>query len=86
MNPLTIIILIFSIIGGIDYLIGNKFGVGKEFARAFSLFAPMTLSMLGMIVIAPIIGVWLMPFFNGFYNHKITEVIYHIGAKTLHIN
>ena len=68
MNPLTIIILIFSIIGGIDYLIGNKFGVGKEFARAFSLFAPMTLSMLGMIVIAPIIGVWLMPFFNGFYN------------------
>ena len=68
MNVITIVILTFSLLGAIDYLIGNKFGIGKEFVKAFSLFAPMVLSMLGMLVIAPAIGVWLTPLFDGFYN------------------
>ena len=68
MNPITLVILIFSLIGAADYLFGNKIGVGEEFRRAFSLFCPMVLSMLGMIVLAPAIGVWLMPFFECFYN------------------
>ena len=67
MNVLTVIILIFSVIGAVDLIIGNKLGVGKEFERAFSLFCPMAMTMLGMIVIAPALGVWLTPFFDGFY-------------------
>ena len=67
MNAITVIILIFSALGAIDWLIGNKIGVGKEFERAFALFAPMALSMLGMIIIAPAVGVWLSPAFNAFY-------------------
>lgn len=68
MNIISIVILAFSLIGAIDFLIGNKLGMGKEFEKAFSLFCPMALSMLGMIVIAPAIGVWLTPVFEGFYN------------------
>ena len=67
MSVIKIVILIFSLIGTVDYLLGNKFGVGKEYEKAFSLFCPMALSMLGMIVIAPGIGVWLTPAFDGFY-------------------
>ena len=67
MSVITVIILIFSAIGALDWLIGNKIGVGKEFERAFALFAPMALSMLGMIIIAPAIGAWLSPVFDGFY-------------------
>ena len=67
MSVLTVIILIFSVIGAVDLIIGNKLGVGKEFERAFSLFCPMAMTMLGMIVIAPAVGVWLTPFFDGFY-------------------
>lgn len=67
MSGITIVILIFSFAGAVDYLFGNRLGVGKEFEKAFSLFAPMVLSMLGMIVIAPAIGVWLTPVFEGFY-------------------
>lgn len=67
MNAITIVVLIFSLFGAADFLIGNKIGVGKEFEKAFSLFCPMALSMLGMIVIAPAIGVWLTPFFEWFY-------------------
>ena len=67
MNVIAITVLIFSVIGAADYLLGNKLGVGEEFKKAFALFCPMALSMLGMIVIAPAIGVWLMPAFEGFY-------------------
>lgn len=67
MNAITIVVLAFSIFGAADYIMGNKIGVGKEFERAFSLFCPMALTMLGMIVIAPAIGAWLTPFFEWFY-------------------
>lgn len=67
MSPITIIVLLFSGLGAVDYLLGNKIGVGKEFEKGFSLFCPMAMSMLGMIVIAPAIGVWLMPAFEKFY-------------------
>ncbi|MBQ7038754.1 MAG: ethanolamine utilization protein EutH [Clostridia bacterium] len=68
MNVLTIIILIFAMLGLVDKLLGNKFGLGKEFEKGFALFAPMVFSMLGMLVIAPAIGVWLTPFFDWFYS------------------
>ena len=67
MNAITIVILIFSLLGAVDFIIGNKIGVGKDFEKAFSLFCPMALSMLGVIVIAPAIGIWLTPLFDGFY-------------------
>ena len=68
MNILTIIILLFSILGLLDYLLGNKFGLGKEFEKGFKLFTPMVFSMLGILVIAPAIGVWISPFFDWFYS------------------
>ena len=67
MNIITVIGLMFSVIGAIDKLLGDKLGLGKEFERAFQLFCPMMLSMLGMLVVSPAIGVWLTPAFEGFY-------------------
>ena len=68
MSILTVIISACSLAGAADYLLGNKFGIGKEFEKAFSLFMPMALSMLGMIILAPAIGVWLTPSFEKFYD------------------
>lgn len=68
MNIITIIVVIFFILGAVDKIIGDKFGLGKEFEKAFQLFTSMALSMLGMLVLAPAIGVWLTPFFDWFYN------------------
>ena len=67
MNAITIVILAFSVLGAADYISGSRIGVGKEFEKAFSLFCPMAMTMLGMIVIAPAIGVWLTPVFERFY-------------------
>ena len=68
MSVLTIIILIFSVLGAVDKLLGNKFGIGEEFEKGFKLFVPMVFSMLGILVVAPAIGVWLSPFFDWFYS------------------
>lgn len=67
MSALTIVILIFSVLGAVDWLLGDKFGIGREFERAFMLFTPMVFSMLGVLVLAPALGVWMMPFFEWFY-------------------
>lgn len=56
MDYLTIIMLIFSVAGAVDRILGNRLGLGKEFEKAFMLLGPMTLSMIGMIIIAPLIA------------------------------
>ena len=67
MNGISLAIFIFSMLGAVDYIIGNKIGMGKEFQRAFAMFGPMALTMLGMLVIVPAIGVWLTPVLEAFY-------------------
>ena len=56
MKVLSIIIIIFSIIGAIDYILNNRLGLGKEWEKGFHLLGTMSLSMIGMIVLAPWIG------------------------------
>ena len=56
MNILSLIIVIFSVIGAIDYVLNNRFGLGKEWEKGFHLMGTMSLSMIGMIVLAPWIG------------------------------
>lgn len=58
---LNYIIAIFCVVGAIDYVIGKKFGVGKEFESGVMLLGSMALSMVGMILLAPLIAQWMMP-------------------------
>ena len=50
MNVLSIIMLVFAILGALDRIIGNKFGLGAEFEKGFMLLGTMALSMIGMII------------------------------------
>ena len=68
MSVMTVIVLVFSLLGAADLLFGDRLGLGSEFKRGLSLFCPMVLSMLGMIVIAPAVGEWITPVLNGFYH------------------
>ena len=64
MAVLIILVLIFSTMAAVDYVIGNKLGIGAEFERAFKLYSAMALSMIGMIVLAPMIATLLTPVLN----------------------
>lgn len=61
MNAVSIVMLVFSVLGALDYITGNHVGIGKEFERGIMLLGTMTLSMVGMIVLAPLIAHLLSP-------------------------
>ena len=46
----------FAVIAVIDKVTGNRFKLGDEFEKGFSMAAPLILSMAGMVVLTPIIS------------------------------
>ena len=48
-----------AILGGLDRLRGNKWGLGDKFENGFMLLGPMALSMAGMICLSPVLADWL---------------------------
>ena len=64
MNFVSVIMLVFSMIGAFDRIIGNKLGLSKEFEKGFMLLGNMSLSMIGMIIISPLIADSLSPVFD----------------------
>ena len=68
MSAINYVMLAFAALAALDRIFGNKFGLGRELERGINMLGTLTVSMLGMIVIAPAIGVWLTPVFEGFYD------------------
>ena len=64
MNFVAVFMCVFSVIGAVDRVFGNRFGLGKEYEKGFFLFGNMALSMIGMIIVSPLIARWLSPFFG----------------------
>ena len=62
-----IIICVFAVIGGIDRMIGNKFGLGAAFEKGIVTMGPLLLTMSGMIVLSPVIAYLLRPVVVPFY-------------------
>lgn len=44
----------FAILGALDLMIGNRLGLGKEFEKGLMMLGNLALSMIGMIVLAPL--------------------------------
>lgn len=64
MNFVAVFMSVFAVIGAIDRIIGNRFGLGEKFEKGFMLLGTMALSMIGMIIISPLIATALKPFFD----------------------
>lgn len=68
-----IIMIIFAVgalIGGVDFLIGNKYGYGEKFEEAIKLMVPTAFNMVGIICLTPTIAMVLRfciaPIYNFF--------------------
>lgn len=60
----TIILWVVSagiVLGGLDYILKNKFGLGEEFENGLKTLGPLALAMVGIISLAPVIGNMLKP-------------------------
>lgn len=52
---------IFMVIGAIDRILGNRFGLGEEFENGFNALGPLGLAMVGVISLAPVLASVLRP-------------------------
>ena len=61
-NDIIIYIMaVFMVIGVIDKIIGNKFGFGDKFEEGIMAMGTLTLSMVGIISLAPVLANLLSP-------------------------
>lgn len=61
MSILNIVIAVFALLGCVDRVLGNRLGIGEEFERGFHLFGSLALSMIGMIVMVPLLADVMQP-------------------------
>lgn len=57
----------FAVIGALDWILGNRFGLGKEFENGFLTMGPLTLAMAGVISMTPLLSETLSPVVAPFY-------------------
>ena len=58
---LFIVIALFAVLGGIDYVTGNRLGLGKAFEEGLMTMGKLALCMAGIIVLAPVLAEYLAP-------------------------
>ena len=60
-NIVIWIMAVFAILGALDRIIGNKFGLGKQFEEGIQAMGALALAMIGIICLAPVLANVLRP-------------------------
>lgn len=55
------IMALFAVLGALDRIIGNKFGLGKEFEEGILAMGSLAIAMIGIITLAPVLAAVLKP-------------------------
>ena len=55
------VMAVFAVLGALDRIFGCRFGIGKEFERGILTMGPLALSMIGVIVLSPVLADLLRP-------------------------
>ena len=58
---LIAVMAIFAVLGAIDRILGNKFGIGQEFENGILAMGSLALAMVGIIALAPVLAQILQP-------------------------
>lgn len=58
---LNLIFVVFALLGGIDYMLDNRFGLGEEFSRGIHAAGPLILCMISFMTLADWISMVLSP-------------------------
>lgn len=51
----------FAVLGALDRIIGNRFGIGKEFEEGILAMGSLAMAMIGVITLAPVLAAVLKP-------------------------
>ena len=58
---LIAVMAVFAVLGALDRIIGNKFGIGKEFEDGILAMGSLAMAMIGVITLAPVLAAVLRP-------------------------
>lgn len=58
---LIAVMAVFAVLGALDRIIGNRFGIGKEFEDGILAMGSLAMAMVGVITLAPVLAAVLKP-------------------------
>lgn len=58
---LIAVMAVFAVLGALDRIFGNRFGLGQEFENGILAMGSLALAMVGVITLAPVLAGVLMP-------------------------
>ena len=65
---LIAIMAVFAILGALDRILGNRFGLGQEFENGILAMGSLAMAMIGIICLAPVLANILKPVVVPVYN------------------
>ena len=69
---LITVMAVFAALGALDRILGNKFGIGKEFEEGILAMGGLAIAMIGVITLAPVLAAVLKP--------VVVPVFHFLGA------
>lgn len=69
---LIAVMAVFAVLGALDRILGNKFGIGKEFEEGIMAMGSLAMAMIGVITLAPVLAAVLKP--------VVVPVFHFLGA------
>ena len=58
---LIAVMAVFAVLGAADRILGNRFGLGKEFEEGILAMGSLAMAMAGIITLAPVLASLLRP-------------------------
>ena len=58
---LIAVMAVFALLGALDRILGNRFGLGKEFEEGILAMGSLAMAMIGVITLAPVLAAVLRP-------------------------
>ena len=58
---LIAVMAVFAVLGAVDRILGNKFGIGKDFEEGILAMGSLAMAMIGVITLAPVLASVLRP-------------------------
>ena len=62
------VMAVFALLGALDRILGNRFGIGKEFEEGILAMGSLAMAMIGVITLAPVLASVLKPVVGPVFN------------------
>ena len=77
---LIAVMAVFAVLGALDRIIGNRFGIGKEFEDGILAMGSLAMAMIGVITLAPVLAAVLKPVVVPVFNLLGAEAAMFAGS------